>query len=160
MADWEKTLIVLLLIFVIIMIIRNERMSKCAAKQPSYPREREREGMESHANSDSGQGVANTEFKERAQELTKANYGDYNQLIQAMALEPEVFESQDEYNAGMNSFSSGASQQSERTDPNDINLRLGIRPIYYDVDVGENSRVVPSEHGDQVGSRERVKWEF
>lgn len=155
MADWEKTLVVILLIIVIVMIMRNERQPKC------YPPVKVREGLENHQTSNTGVGLANTEFKERAEILKAPNYGDYNQLIQAIALEPEVFKSQDEYNAGMNRFSSGASMQSERSDPNNLIPRLGIRPVRpEEVDIGDNSRVVPSETPDQLSFSKPTLWKF
>lgn len=138
----EKILVVLLLIFVIFIVMRNEQQPKCG-------RYVKRQGMESHKVSNSGQGVSSTAFKEREAELVDAAYGDYNQKIQAMALEPEVFQSQVHYNEGMNRFSSGASSQTERSDPNDINTRIGLRPIYYNVDVPDGARVVPSQSEDQ-----------
>lgn len=155
MADWEKTLVVILLIIVIVMIMRNERQPKC------YPPVQSREGLQNHEQSISSSGRSNTEFKERAEILKAPNYGDYNQLIQAIALEPEVFKSQDEYNAGMNRFSSGASAQSERSDPNNINHHMGLRRIHYaDVDVGENARVVPSQNADQFDIERSRAWKF
>lgn len=151
MADSENVFIVLLLVFVIFIVMYNENNGKC---------KNARQGMETQNVSDWGQGVATTTFKEREKNLTGAKYGDYNQMIQAVALEPDVFASQAQYNEGMNRFSSGASQHTQRSDPSDINPFIGLRRIHYNVDVGANSRVVPSQNEDQFDREKSSAWHF
>ncbi len=78
-------------------------------------------------------------------------YDDYNSLIQYMALEPEIFKSQDLYTTDMNRSTSGASMLGERDDPNDVVPWLGLRkPKYQEAYVMPGARQETSENPDQM----------
>jgi hypothetical protein len=102
--------------------------------------------------SDWGSGVRNESGKARVKELQKnlAGYEDYSQVAQYMSLEPEVFESHNQYSADMNRMSLGPSVMAERSDPNDVVPWVGLRrPDYKSVSASEGARVEHSEIPDQ-----------
>jgi hypothetical protein len=99
--------------------------------------------------SDSGRGVTTAILNQQYANLTGANYDDYNQTIQYMSLDPEVFTSHVQYDKDMDRTTTGPSAMAERSDPNDVVPWVGIRRIDYDVPLSSNARVEPSEFPDQ-----------
>ena len=78
-------------------------------------------------------------------------YDDYNQVVQYMALEPDVYESHAQYTSDMGRGTTGASMMSERDDPNDVVPWVSFfKPRYRDVYSGEGSRQESSEDPSQM----------
>lgn len=102
--------------------------------------------------SDTGRGVVNRSEEARLKQLKNLKgYDDYNSLMQYMALEPEVFESQQQYSEDMNRFSLGPSDLAERSDPNDVVNWVGLRrPDYSAVYADSTARVEHSDIPDQM----------
>lgn len=102
--------------------------------------------------SDTGRGVVNRSEAARLKQLKNLKgYDDYNSLMQYMALEPEVFESQQQYSEDMNRFSLGPSDLAERSDPNDVVNWVGLRrPDYSAVYADSTARVEHSDIPDQM----------
>ncbi len=101
-----------------------------------------------------GSGAMNVTLDDQYKKLkSAANFDDYNAMMQFASLEPEVFASQNAYTKEMTNSTSGASAQSVRDDPNDINPWVGIRGAvrdYSSVYSDSTSRVVSSETPDQM----------
>jgi len=102
--------------------------------------------------SSAGRGVEMRKADNQSELLNKnlQGYDDFNSVAQFMALEPEVYENQQEYTENVVG-TSGASALSVRDDSMDINPRVGLRLIdYQDVFSGYDSRTVSSEYPDQM----------
>jgi hypothetical protein len=101
--------------------------------------------------SDWGTGVDNRQFNARYKELSNVDkVDDYNEIVQHMALEPEVYESHRRYTSDIGRTTSGASMLPVRDDPNDTVPWIGLRkPRYRDVYTGPNARQETSEYPDQ-----------
>lgn len=102
--------------------------------------------------SDWGTGLKNSVAKSRYQDLRDnlSGYDDYGQVAQYMSLEPEVYESHNQYSTDMNRMSLGPSTMAERSDPNDVVPWVGLRrPDYKSVSAGPGARVEHSEIPDQ-----------
>ncbi len=69
----------------------------------------------------------------------------WSDAIQNLAIEPEVFKSHNRFVKDRSHVSSGASMQSVRDDIQDVNKRVGLRRVNYNVKVGSDARVVPSD---------------
>lgn len=126
------------------------------------------EGMTSSAPSDktdfgwsgtstTGTGVINRGLAQQYKDLKDVSqYGDYGSLTQIMALEPDVFESNAEYNSSMNRSTNTASSMTVRSDDADIiNWRGLRRPDYQSVYSASDARVVSSQYIDQLPSATR-----
>jgi hypothetical protein len=106
--------------------------------------------------SDYGRGVTNMRAAERYQDLSQnlAGYGDYAQVAQYMALEPEVYESHQRFAEEANLLNLGPSNMSERSDPNDVVPWVGLRrPDYQSVYANCTARVEHSEIPDQMNAQ-------
>lgn len=114
-----------------------------------------REGMESTPHSLVGQGAVNRKATNRYNKLGDlAGYDDFNAVAQFMALEPEVFESQERYSNDMNRSTSGPSMLSETDHRNDVVPFVGLRrPDYQGVYADQTARVEHSEIPDQMPMR-------
>lgn len=102
--------------------------------------------------SDTGTGLKNAEARARYDTLRNnlTGYDDYGQVAQYMSLEPEVFESHDQYSNDMNRLSLGPSTMAERSDPNDVVPWVGLRrPDYKSTSASSGARVEHSEIPDQ-----------
>ena len=104
--------------------------------------------------SDSGSGPMNRQLSQQYQDLqSTTGYDDYNAFVQAASLEPEVYQSQNEYTKDINRSTSGASNMTVRSDPNDVNRWTGLRrPNYQDVYPAADARTDSSESPDQMTS--------
>lgn len=107
--------------------------------------------------STTGTGVINRELAQQYKDLKDVSqYGDYGSLTQLMALEPEVFESNAEYNSSMNRSTSGPSTMTVRSDSADIiNWRGLRRPDYQSVYSASDARVTSSQYIDQMPAATR-----
>lgn len=106
--------------------------------------------------SDYGRGVVNANARARYRDLSQnlGSYADYSQVAQYMALEPEVYESHQNYAQNANLVSLGPSNMAERSDPNDVVPWVGLRrPDYQSVYANCTARVEHSEIPDQMGSQ-------
>lgn len=102
--------------------------------------------------SDTGTGLLNANARDRYDTLRNnlSGYSDYGQVAQYMSLEPEVFESHDQYSNDMNRLSLGPSNMAERSDPNDVVPWVGLRrPDYQSTSASAGARVEHSEIPDQ-----------
>ena len=101
--------------------------------------------------SDFGTGVNKRKFDSRYHDLADAEYaGDYNVLIQYMSLEPEIYESHNQYTSSPGSYVAGASMLSERDDPNDAVMGVkGFNAKPQDVTIGYGVRQETSDYQDQ-----------
>lgn len=102
--------------------------------------------------SDTGTGLKNANARNRYDNLrdNMSGYEDYGQVAQYMSLEPEVFESHEQYSEDMNRLSLGPSSMAERSDPNDVVPWVGLRrPDYKSASASEGARVEHSEIPDQ-----------
>lgn len=154
MIEMDTTIIALIVAIVVILILlmscwkkpEKRRKSRNAApvQQPQYRDCDTVEGMHS--------GKMNTLMEEQYSELSKvAGYDDYNSMIQAMALEPEVYQSHSQYAKDMGASTSTSSMWSVRDDPNDVNPWVGLRkPKYRSVWAGESARQTTSETPDEM----------
>jgi hypothetical protein len=78
-------------------------------------------------------------------------YDDYNQVVQYMSVDPEVYASHELYATDMNRSASGPSMLAERDDPNDVVPWVGLRrPKYREVYASETARQEHSERPDQM----------
>jgi hypothetical protein len=98
---------------------------------------------------DTGTGLINQQLASQYADLQNMVPGDWNQMSQYQALEPEVYASHDEYVADMNRSTSGASMLTIRSDDNDVNPWVGLRRVDYHSaypadDVRVDSSEVPS----------------
>lgn len=107
--------------------------------------------------STSGTGVINRSLATQYKDLKNlSEYGDYGSVTQLMALEPEVFDSNAEYNASMNRSTSTASTMTVRSDNADIiNWRGLRRPDYQSVYSASDARVTSSQYIDQFPAQTR-----
>jgi hypothetical protein len=95
----------------------------------------------------------NKSFNQRYKDLSGnlSSYEDYGQVAQYLSLDPEVFESHNQYSSDMNRLSLGPSSMSERSDSMDLNPFVGLRRInYQDVFANSSSRQTHSETPDQM----------
>ena len=78
-------------------------------------------------------------------------YDDYNQVVQYMSVDPEVYASHELYATDMDRSTSGPSMLAERDDPNDVVPWVGLRrPKYRDVYASGTARQEHSERPDQM----------
>jgi hypothetical protein len=98
-----------------------------------------------------GQGVKKRQLLSQNQQLYGAEYDDWNQMAAAMALEPEVFDSHNEYTNELNYAVTAGAKMGVRTDPNDVNNWVGFRrPNYHEASSPDDTaRQVPSSYVDQ-----------
>lgn len=102
--------------------------------------------------SEYGTGLKNVRAGNRYNNLRDklAGYDDYGQVAQYMSLEPEVFDSHNQYSSDMNRLSLGPSTMAERSDPNDVVPWVGLRrPDYRSTSASAGARVEHSEIPDQ-----------
>ena len=99
-----------------------------------------------------GRSVSGNSSDERYNDLKDlAGYDDYNQVVQYMSVDPEVYDSHDLYASDMNRSTSGPSMLSERDDPNDVVPWVGLRrPKYRDVYASDTARQEHSEKPEQM----------
>jgi hypothetical protein len=119
------------------------------------------EGFESNTTASTGSAVLAKQLNDQYSDLinTGSSDNDWSASTQYMALEPEVFASQKDYNANMAGSIVGSSMMSVRDDPNDIVSWVGLRrPQYRDVYSGEGSRTVSSETPDQMNANRGITW--
>jgi len=111
--------------------------------------------QEDTCRSNVGRGVVNRDFEGRFNQLSNiTGYEDYNAVAQMMALEPEVFESQETYAEDMGRSTSGASVMSVRDDRQDIVPWVGLRrPTYDAICTGAGARQEATETQDQMPTR-------
>lgn len=107
--------------------------------------------------STSGTGVINRELAQQYKDLKNLDqYGDYGSVTQLMSLEPEVFQSNEEYNSSMNRSTSTASSMTVRSDNADILTWRGLRrPDYQSVYSASDARVTSSQYIDQFPAATR-----
>lgn len=107
--------------------------------------------------STTGTGVINRSLAQQYKDLKEVSqYGDYGSLTQIMALEPDVFESNAEYNSSMNRSTNTASSMTVRSDNADIIPWRGLRrPDYQSVYSASDARVVSSQYIDQLPAATR-----
>lgn len=103
-----------------------------------------------NARSTVGRGAQNRQLKKQYAALSGAEYDDYNALTQFMSLEPEVVASHNTYSQEMDRTTTGPSNMSERSDPNDTVPWIGLRRPNYDVPISSNVRTEASESTDQM----------
>jgi hypothetical protein len=83
--------------------------------------------------------------------LDVVKYGSWNDMTQAIGLEPEIFESQAQYNKDFNGGSLGPAHVAERSDDNDVVTWVGLkRPNYQATYADETARVVHSQLPEQL----------
>jgi hypothetical protein len=107
--------------------------------------------------SDTGSGLMNQQLASQYSDLQNLKgYGAWGEVAQYQALEPEVYESHEEYTDDMNRVSSGASMMTIRSDPNDVNMWRGLRrPDYHSIYAASDARVDHTEVPDQMQSQTR-----
>jgi hypothetical protein len=85
------------------------------------------------------------------EDLDVVEYGSWNDMTQAIGLEPEIFESQAQYNKDFNGGSLGPAHIAERSDDNDVVTWVGLkRPNYQATHADETARVVHSQLPEQL----------
>jgi hypothetical protein len=120
-----------------------------------------REGMTSaeaeadNQRSDSGQGVINRQLQAQENDLANLEeYDDFSAVAKYQALEPEVYESHEQYADQLGISNSGASNMTVRSDPNDVVNWVGLRrPDYHSTYAKSDARQVHSEFADQMFAR-------
>lgn len=99
-----------------------------------------------------GQGVENRRRYQRGRDLGKlSGYDDYNSVAQYQSLDPEVYESHEEYSANIDVSSSGASSMSTTSHDNYPVPFVGLRrPDMHSSYAGDDARQQHSEYADQM----------
>jgi hypothetical protein len=102
-----------------------------------------------------GSGVTNTQLASQYRDLENLEgYEDYNSVAQYQSLEPEVYESHDQYANDLGIANRGASALPIRSDSNDLQTWVGLRrPDYQTIYAAQDARVQHSESPDQMPVR-------
>lgn len=109
-----------------------------------------KEGMENQERASSGQAVKSREMQRRLSELKNLeSYDDYGELVQFMALEPNVFASHNQYASDINQTTSGASIMSETSHDPDSGWVVR-RPAYREVPIRADVRQEFSVYQEQL----------
>lgn len=104
-----------------------------------------------NAFSQTGQGPLNRTFNLQYNQLKGAKYDSYNEAIEYMSLDPEVFKSHEEYSFDVGIANRGASTMTVRSDPNDVVPWVGLRrPDYWSVYPACDARQDTSQTPDQM----------
>jgi hypothetical protein len=106
---------------------------------------------DSHQRSEWGSGKKNAQLARQYNDLANMDgYNDYADVTKYQSLDPEVFESHDNYADQIGVSNNGASNLAVRSDPNDVVPWVGLRrPDYHSIYAGKDARVVHSEYADQ-----------
>ena len=133
-------LLLLLLVVVIYWFIDN--------KKEGFNNNRKRKTMKS----DWGSGLINRQLdKQHNESVNSGTYDDYNSFMKDISLEPEVYDSHNEFSDSVGVANTGASNLSVRSDPNDVVMPWGLRRVnYHDAYALPDARVEHSEHPDQM----------
>lgn len=103
-----------------------------------------------------GSGVINRYGRRRMKEVASGvdRYSSWNDIAQYQSLEPEVYASHQQWVQDANQSTTGASIQTLRDDPNDVNPQWGLFRRTYQANGGAQSdaRVDNSEYVDQMPS--------
>lgn len=112
---------------------------------------------DSHQRSDWGQGKKSRQLARQNNDLVRlSEYDDYSTVAKYQALEPEVFDSHEQYADQVGVANSGASNMTVRSDPNDVVPWVGLRrPEYHKTFAKSDARQVHSEYSDQMFSKTR-----
>jgi len=99
-----------------------------------------------------GQGEKNREFRRRTHRVDKLkDYDDYNDVIQYESLDPEVYQSHDEYSKNVGISSNGASALSVTSHDNYPVPFVGLRrPDMQSTYARTGARTEHSEYADQM----------
>jgi hypothetical protein len=129
---------------------------------PSYHRQNQcgREGMQDldsisdHQLSNYGRGEENRNADQRNSDLQDLDgYEDYNSVAQYQSLEPEVYESHEEYSGNIGVASHGASALSTTSHDNYPVPFVGLRrPDMHSIYADTSARQQHSEYADQMPS--------
>ena len=105
-----------------------------------------------YMNSNWGSGVKNRQLDKQYDNSINSNINsDYNSFMKNISLEPEVYDSHNEFSDNVGIANSGASHLPVKSDNNDIVKPWGLRRVnYHDVFALPDARVVHSEHPDQM----------
>jgi hypothetical protein len=99
-----------------------------------------------------GTGVKNRQLTQQYANLSDLNsYKSWNEVAQYQSLEPEVFESHNDYAGSIGISNSGASALTMRSDDNNVIPFVGLRrPDYHSTYAGSDARQQHSEFVDQM----------
>lgn len=97
-------------------------------------------------------GNRNVQLRKQFNDLENASgYQDWSAAAQYMALDPEVYDSHNTFASHIGIANRGASTQTLRSDPNDVNQWVGLRrPRYHDTMAEDDARVQHSEYADSM----------
>jgi hypothetical protein len=107
---------------------------------------------ENYQMSSYGTGVKNRQLAQQYANLSDLkSYESWNEVAQYQSLEPEVFESHDDYAGSIGISNSGASALTMRSDDNNVVPFVGLRrPDYHSTYAGPDARQQHSEFVDQM----------
>lgn len=105
-----------------------------------------------------GTGKKNARANRRYQDLANVEYRDYNEIVQDVALDDDVFESQEEWGRNSTGTTSGASGLSERSDDPYPVPWVGLRRPNMDVPIGRDARTEPSQYSDQFNKNRKCPF--
>lgn len=124
----------ILVVFVLLMSCWKSKPKKSGCGKNNSPVYQDLQPMKDL--SSYGTGVQNRRAAQRQRDLSGLKgYDDYNQVAQYASLEPEVFESHEEYSKDINRSTSGASMGSVRSDDITGTPWVARRPQYQDVPI-------------------------
>lgn len=114
----------------------------------------DRESISDDQLSNYGRGKENRDAAQRESDLQDLDeYDDYNSVAQYQSLEPEVFESHDEYSSNISVASHGASALSTTSHDNYPVSFVGLRrPDMHSIYADSSARQQHSEYADQMPS--------
>lgn len=148
------TLVVLILLMSCAGGSKNKSGSSCSNKQTPvvlYQDLGDDRGYK-HQISNYGRGAENRNSSQRQRDLEDLDgYDDYNSVAQYQSLEPDVFESHEEYSSNIGVASQGASALSTTSHDNYPVPFVGLRrPDMHSSYAGESARQQHSEYVDQM----------
>ncbi len=137
----------------------KKRSSNSCASAVALDRKAAKMGARARAENDFfkapyGTAVLNRQGNERYSELLDLEgYDDFGSVAAFMSLEPEVFDSHNNYSKDMGRSTSGASMMSEFSHSSDVNPWLVRRPDYQSAYAQPGVRTEHSEFPEQMPTR-------
>jgi hypothetical protein len=150
-----STLVVLILLMSCTGSTKSKSTSSCDRQAPAVVIYQDLDSSDDHQRSKYGRGEENRNDAQRNRDLQDlAGYDDYNSVAQYQSLEPDVFESHDEYSSNIGVASHGASALSTTSHDNYPVPFVGLRrPDMHSIYADKSARQQHSEYADQMPTR-------
>lgn len=147
--------ILTVLVLIVIFYEKDKKSNKTCNSQPIILVNSQDMDNDRHQRAPWGTGTQNIQLAKQYNMLDNAdNLDNYDQVMKYQALEPEVFDSHENYSIDVGITNSGASAMTVRTDDNFPVPFVGIRrPYMHDVYAGAEARQVHTEYPSQMPAK-------